>query len=125
MIEDTNISSGRILLGDVKSVGISVAACCNVCDAQSSYPGPFVALVFVDSYPAESWKIVPPQEARKFAFASKLSRKSNLYLASITIPQFHPLQILGDSGLRNGLCKEIHGNYDLGCGLPFPGSDDH
>lgn len=52
---------------------------------------------------------VPPQEARKFVFASKLSRDHTCILISITIPNFIDCKFLGDSGLRKWACKEIHG----------------
>jgi hypothetical protein len=53
---------------------------------------------------------VPPQEARKFVFASKLSRDQTCILISITIPNFIDCK----SGLRNGLAKKSTANYRLG-----------
>jgi hypothetical protein len=59
----------------------------------------------------------PPQEARKFVFASKLSRDQTCILISITIPNFIDCKFLGDSGLRNGLAKKSTANYRLGLRL--------
>jgi hypothetical protein len=60
---------------------------------------------------------VAPREARKFVFASKLSRDQTCY------SQFHRLQVLGDSGLRNGLAKKSTATTILAVACHFPGSD--
>jgi len=54
-----------------------------------------------------------PQEARKFVFASKLSRDQSCILVSITIPNFIDCKFFGDSDLENGLCEEIHGQTTI------------
>jgi hypothetical protein len=56
-----------------------------------------------------------PQEARKFVFASKLSRDQSCILVSITIPNFIDCKFFGDSDLENGLCRRNpRSNYHLG-----------
>jgi len=78
-------------------------------------PEPFIALVLVDSYPAESWGIkCPTAGGTEICLCIEVVQRSHLYFGfDHNSPISIDCKLLSDSGLRNGLAKEIHGQLPI------------
>lgn len=91
LIEDTNtLYQVEDLLGDANSLGISVAACCNVCDAQSSYQGHLLPSFLLIHVQQSRGKLkCPTAGGTEICLCIEVVQRSNLYFGFDHSSQFH------------------------------------